>query len=1000
MALVKTAKEWDGPKTPREGASKAATGETASADEQNQREPPPVVYPVTAFPMADSGQLPAARAANPALTPAQQRWVDKTLSRLSLREKLGQMLMAQACGVFLPRGSAEYRRVAREVEEHQVGGFLLGTQQTAAGVQMSRAYASGILINDLQRRAAVPLFFSADFEQGAGMRLVEGTHFPSAMAVAAAGNPEDGYTTGHITALEARAVGVNWIFAPVADVNVNPDNPIVNIRSYGENPVRVAEFVAQVIRGIQENGALATAKHFPGHGDVTQDSHLVLPCVRGDRRRLESVEWVPFRAAIAAGVRAIMTGHLAVPAVEPDTGIPATLSAHVLQGVLRGELGFRGLIVADALDMGGVTSLYSPTEAAVRAAIAGVDVLLMPSHSRAALIALEDAVHTGRLPESRIDEAVRRILEAKAHLGLAERDNQTDLSALSDKLRRHEFITASRDIAARGITLLRNSQNLIPLDAAKPSRIQLLALSGDPDTNHGEEFEAELRRWTDSLTVLRADTQFTPVRTLEIPSADQYDVVIVVLFVRVSDRKGTVDLPDDHTALVRRLLAGSKPVIMGCFGNPYLIERFPEAETWLAAFSSVGGTQRAAARALFGHSAIQGRLPVSIPGVAEIGAGLQLDARPAKLQPAPASLIRRLEPAFEILNSAVRERAFPGAALAVGFQNQLALRAFGRVTYDKDSPAVDDEAIYDVASLTKPIVTTTAVMILRNEGQIALDAPVSRYLHEWASGPESARRRAGTVRDLLLHTSGLPAHRHFYRDVKDKFGMLARIFAEPLTSKPGARIKYSDLGFILLGEIVERITGEPLDAFAAERIFKPLEMSRTFFNPPNALRGNIAPTEDDQAFRHRLLHGEVHDGNAWAMGGIAGHAGLFSTACDLAVFAQMMLNGGIYGGARLLSHSAIEEFTQRRSIGDNARALGWDVPTAPSSSGQYFFAESYGHTGYTGASLWIDPRRALFVALLTNRVHPSASNERIREVRPALHDAIVEALGLTTAGGR
>jgi len=931
---------------------------------------------------------------NAQLTPAQRRWVDDTLERFALREKLGQMLIPQTCGVFMPADGAEYHRVVREVEENRVGGFLLGTQPATSGVRLSQAYASAILINDLQRRAAVPLFFSADFEQGAGMRLAEGTHFPSAMAVAAGGNSEDARAVGRITAMEARAVGVNWIFAPIADVNVNPDNPIINIRSHGEDPRRVGEFVAEFIRGVQENGALATAKHFPGHGDVTQDSHLVLPRVFGERGRLESVEWIPFRAAIAAGVGAIMTGHLAVPAIEPDAGIPATLSARVLQDVLRGELGFRGLIVADALDMGGITSLYSPAEAAVRAAVAGVDVLLMPSNSRAALAALEDAVLSGRLPESRVNEAVRRILEAKTRLGLWDHDNQTDLTALAGKLQRREYIDIAQDIAARGITLLRNSRNLIPLAATKPLRVLLLALSGDPGTNHGEEFEAELRRWNESLTVLRADTQFAPVRALELPASESYDIAIVAMFVRVSDRKGTVGLPDEQAAIVCRFLAQDKPVIVASFGNPYLIERFPESETWLAVFSSAGGTQRAAALALFGQAAIHGRLPVTIPGVVELGPGLQLEARPTKLEPVVASLGGRLEPAFHLLNAAVRNRAFPGATLAVGFHNQLVLRAFGRLTYDEDSPAVVDDTIYDVASLTKPVVTTTAIMILRGEGQISLDAPVARYLHEWASGSDAARRRLVTIRDLLLHTSGLPAHRHFYQDAKCKSEVLMQVLAEPLSAEPGTRIEYSDLGFILLGDIIERITGEALDEFAAGRIFKPLKMTRTFFNPTNTIRDNIAPTEDDKTIRRRLLQGEVHDGNAWAMGGVAGHAGLFSTARDLAVFAQMMLNGGFYDGVRLLSRSIVEEFTRRRPIGGNARALGWDVPTAPSSSGQYFSGDSYGHTGYTGTSLWIDPQRALFVVLLTNRVHPNAANERIREVRPALHDKIAESQGL------
>ncbi len=950
--------------------------------------------------MPTLSQSPSTQSATAPLTPAQQKWVDDTFRHLSLREKLGQMLMPESYGVFTQADSADYRDLVRQVEEDHVGGFMVGAKRSPLGVEVSQAYPTAVLINDMQRRAAVPLFFAADFEQGAAMRIAEATSFPSAMAVAAAGRLEDARIVGRITALEARAIGVNWIFAPVADVNVNPDNPIINIRSYGEDPARVGEFVAQFVTGAEENGAMATAKHFPGHGDVSTDSHLVLPVVPGDRQRLETVEWVPFRAAIAAGVASIMTGHLAVPAIDADTTTPATLSPNILQGILRDEMGFRGLIVTDALDMAGLYSstsgaAYSPTEAAVRAAIAGADVLLMPPDTDAALAALEAAVRDGRLRESRVDESVRRILAAKARLVLGEHP-QVDLNALSAELQKPEYLAAAQDIADRGVTLLRNGVNLIPLDPAKPARVLLVAISSDPDPLPGADFEKELRSITDSLTVLRADTHFAPVRALQLPSLDSYDVAIVALFVRVSDRKGTVGLPDDEAALVQQFLSGTKPALVACFGNPYLLERFPAAATWITAFSSVGASQRAVARALYGRIPIQGTIPVSVPGVAHRGDGLRLAARPEALQPAPDWLVKELQPVYGLLDRGVANHSFPGGVLAVGYQNQLALHPFGRLTYSDQSPVVRDDTLYDLASLTKPVVTATAVMLLAEAKRIDLDAPVSHYLPEFASGPDSPRRREVTVRQLLLHTSGLPAHREYYVNSKNKSELLSHIYAEPLTAAPGARVEYSDLGFILLGEIVERVSGQSLDSFAAQNIFKPLGMSHSQFNPPANLRASIAPTEENPAYRHRPLQGEVDDDNAWAMGGVAGHAGLFSTAGDLAIFAQMMLNAGVYGDQRLLARATIQEFTRRQNFAGDARTLGWDVPTQPSSSGRYFSADSYGHTGYTGTSIWIDPQRQLFVILLTNRVHPAATNEKIRDVRPALHDAVIESLGLVT----
>jgi beta-glucosidase-like glycosyl hydrolase/CubicO group peptidase (beta-lactamase class C family) len=962
--------------------------------------------------MKAPGKWPTVQPAKGGLTATQQQWVSGTLQRLSLREKFGQMLTVYCFGGFMAAESAPYRDLVHQIADNHVGGILLGAKAGPLGLEHSQAYPSAAIIKDLQRRSAIPLLVAADFEQGTGMRLAEGTHFPAAMAVAAAGRPEDAYAIGRVTALESRAIGVNWIFAPVVDVNVNPDNPIINIRSFGEDPATVSDFVAAFVRGVEENGALATAKHFPGHGDVVRDSHLELPTLVAGRHRLESVEWLPFRTAIAAGVSSIMTGHLAVPAIEPDSNLPATLSPLVLQGVLRGELGFDGLIVADALDMGGVAWLYSPPDAAVRAAIAGVDMHLLPPNPRATLAALEAAAHSGRLPHSRVDDAVRRILSAKARLGLAENPagdhENAALAALPSALQRPDYTAAAQDIASRGVTLLRNGRNLIPLDATRDSRVLLLNLSGDPDPYPGEAFEKELRERVSSLTVLRADMKFSPVRVLQLPDADSYDLAVVALFVRVIDRKGTVGLPDDQAAVVHQLLAGPKPVIVACFGNPYLLARFSDADTWIAAFSSVEVCQRAAAGALHGEIAVQGHLPVTIPGVAKRGDGLRLPARPMTIVPASAAVTEKLQPAFHLLEQAVENHVFPGGVLAVGDHGQLTIHPFGRFTYDANAPNVREDTIYDVASLTKPVVTTSAIMMLskqgNEQGQVEVDAPVSRYLPEWAQGPDPMQRRNVCVRDLLLHTSGLPAHRDYFRDEKTPTDVLARVYSEPLVTEPGARIEYSDLGFMLLGEIVERVTGEMLDAFAANRIFLPLGPSlttpRSMFNPPASLRGEIPPTENDTSFRHRLLQGEVDDANAFAMGGIAGHAGLFSTAGDLAAFAQMILNGGIYAHHRLLKRATIQQFTARVTVGDSARALGWDVPTPPSSSGKHFSPRSFGHTGYTGASIWIDPACQVFVILLTNRAYPSADGDakskRMRAIRAAVHDAVMESLGLAT----
>ncbi|MGB8459524.1 MAG: serine hydrolase domain-containing protein, partial [Candidatus Acidiferrum sp.] len=423
--------------------------------------------------------------------------------------------------------------------------------------------------------------------------------------------------------------------------------------------------------------------------------------------------------------------------------------------------------------------------------------------------------------------------------------------------------------------------------------------------------------------------------------------------------------------------------------------------TWLAAFGISDVAQISAARALFGEIPVRGRLPVTVPGVdLKAGFGIEVPADPMTVQPMEVKAEARLQPAYEVIEKAIAEKAFPGATLAVGDKDKVALHAFGTLSYDAKSPQVKLRTMYDVASLTKVIVTTTLVEKLV-EGDfpspLQLDAPVERYLPEWASGPQPEWRRRVTVRHLMTHTSGLPPFKEYWRTSKGKADTLRMIFAEPLEYEPGTKMVYSDLGIILMAEIIERLTGRTLDDLAKEYIFAPLGMHDSMYKPPKKIWPLIAPTEFDAIYRHRLIQGEVHDENAYAIGGVSGHAGLLSTAPDLAAFCQMLLNGGVYAHQRILKRSTIAQFTAPQELAKGTRTLGWVVPTEGSSSGHYFSPHSFGHTGFTGTSIWIDPDRQVFVVLLTNRVNPTRENHKIAEVRPALHDAVMQALGLATA---
>ena len=931
------------------------------------------------------------------LTPEQRSWVESSLRSMTLEEKVGQLLFTTYHGSFTATDSATYAQMMHDINDLRVGGFITITHGSPLGIVKDQAYPTAVLANQLQSKSRLPLMIGADYERGTAMRQDEGTSFPTAMAVAAAGNPQDAYTMGKITALEARAVGVQWIYAPVCDVNNNPANPIINTRSFGQDPNSVAKFVTAFIRGVEENGSLATAKHFPGHGDTATDSHIDLPIIKADRDRLEHLELVPFRAAIAAGVGSIMTGHLDVPAFEPDPNTPATLSKNILTDLLRKQLDFQGLVITDALDMGGITVRYAPGDAAVRAFLAGADALLMPPVPDAAYEAILNAAQSGQISQERLDASLRRILEAKARLGL-NKNRLVDITALNEKFGQTEWQDVAQQISDRGITLLRDQQHLLPLDATKPTRALLVNLYSDPEPYPGEDLESQLRARFDSVATLRADTRFVRADTLKLPPSDSYDLTVLALFVRVSDRKGDIDVPADQLPLIDAIYKSGKPVITLGLGSPYLIERFPQAQTWLSAFGISDVAQISMARALFGEIPVQGHLPVTIPGVdMKIGYGIDLPANPMTLQPMDVRGEAQLQPAFSVIDKAIADKAFPGATIAIGFRDKVSFHAFGYLRYDHDASAVKLDTMYDLASLTKVLVTTTLVAKLV-EGDfpspLDLDAPISRYLPEWASGPQPEWHSKVTVRHLMTHTSGLPPFQEYWRTSKGKQDTLRMIFAEPLEYQPGTKVVYSDLGIILMAEIIQRLTGQPLDQLAEQYIFEPLGMKHTMYNPPRQLWPAIAPTEFDERYRHRLIQGEVHDENAYAIGGVSGHAGVFSTSPDLAAFCQMLLNGGVYAHHRILQRATIAEFTQPQALAQDTRTLGWVVPTEGSSSGHYFSAHSYGHTGFTGTSIWIDPDRQLFVVLLTNRVNPTRENMKIADVRPEFHDAVMTALGL------
>jgi beta-N-acetylhexosaminidase len=927
-----------------------------------------------------------APAAAPRPTPAPSyAWARATLAKLTLEEKVAQMVGVRASGLYRHPDSDEPQQVRRDVQKLGVGALV---------VFESEVESLPRVLNELQDLAKVPLLVSADMERGMAFRIRRGVvPLPYAMAVGASGSEEAARFMGEVTAREGRALGIHWALAPVADVNNNPANPVINIRSFGEDPESVGRLVSAFVTGVKSGGLLSTAKHFPGHGDTGVDSHMQLARLTVDRSRLDAIELRPFRRAVESGVDSVMLGHIAVPALD-SSGSPATLSQPVATDLLRRELGFEGLVVTDALDMAGVRSAWTG-EAAVRAVDAGADFILLPPQPNVAIQAIVRAVREGDLTQERIDASVLRILQAKERLGL-DKNRKVDPAGVKKAVGRPEDVARALEIARQAITVVKNDGGLLPLRAEEPLRILHLVMSSDARVDSSviqgiPEAELAARHVpTDTMALGPEVSEATAERVLE--RAGSYTHVLASTFVRIGAYRGTADMSEGHAALLEALVSAGRKVVVVSYGSPYLLRQFPSVPAYVCSYGWVETSQRAAMAALFGEFAVTGKLPVTLPGLYAYGHGLQLPRRDMTLHAArPEEAGFRADGLGEldrVLDAAVAEKAFPGGVVAVGKDGALVhLRAVGKLSYDADAAATAPDTLYDLASLTKVIVTTTMAMMLVDDDLLDLDKPVRAFLPRFKGGAKDAV----TVRQLLTHSSGIDWWAPLYKELTSRPAYVERIQKMDLAYEPGTKSLYSDLGLVLLGEILERVAGESIDSFARRRILGPLGMKDTRYKPPASLLARLAPTENDP-WRGRIVRGEVHDENAQAMGGIAPHAGLFGTAPDLARFAQMLVNGGVYDNHRFVSRETLASFTRVAGVPGSSRALGWDTPDGTNSAGGLLSKSAFGHTGFTGTSMWIDPERRLFVILLTNRVHPTRENNAIRAVRRSVADAVVHGL--------
>jgi len=556
-----------------------------------------------------------------------EAWVERTLTGLTLRQKVGQLIMPWVLGDFAPEGSPSHDRILEYIEDQGIGGVIMSVgSPTEVAAKL----------NDFQAHSDVPLLVAADLETGAGFRMrgavqmpgtIElggATDFPSLMAVGATADPQLAYEMGRITALEARGVGIHIPFAPVLDVNNNPDNPIINVRSFGETPEDVADLGAAFVRGVQEHGAIATGKHFPGHGDTETDSHLGLPVIPHSRARMDSVEIFPFRHAIEAGMGAVMTAHISVPSLDGGVGDPATLSSAVLTDLLRDEMEFDGLLFTDAMDMSAISRGFGAEEASVRAIEAGADVILMPPSVERAVEGIAAAVESGRIDASRIDASVRRILETKKQMGL-DRGRTVQIDQIGQVVGIPAHTQVAAEIAERSITLLHNGGNLLPLLGTRSARVMSVSFRRTSDVLAGRYFNTRLRQTYPRLTTADLDADSGPALYQDLlRRARQQALVILSTYVTAVSYSGSLALPEEVVDFAGQLTEIGVPHIVISFGNPYLITELPDVRAYMLAWSGSEVSQTAAAQALFGEIEISGRVPTRIPPLYEIGDGIMI----------------------------------------------------------------------------------------------------------------------------------------------------------------------------------------------------------------------------------------------------------------------------------------------------------------------------------------------------------------------------------------
>jgi beta-glucosidase-like glycosyl hydrolase/CubicO group peptidase (beta-lactamase class C family) len=970
-----------------------------------------------AITLLTANEISAQQSDPPFLKYMNHPWVDSVMKTLTIDQQIAQCIWIAG---YSNSDISHEVEVTDIIRKYGVGGivFFQGTASKQAE-----------LTNYYQKISKVPLLIALDAEWGAGMRLENISKFPYQMTMGAIKNDSLIYQFGKAVASQFKRMGMQVNFAPVLDINVNAQNPVINYRSFGENRNRVTEKGMMYMHGLQDNGILATGKHFPGHGDTNVDSHLDLPLITHNRARLDSVELYPFRKLIAEGIGSIMVAHLNLPSLDTTTGLPSTLSHVIITGLLKNDLGFKGLIVTDAMNMKGVTKFFKPGEADAKALEAGNDVAEFVTDVEATIRETKNYISQKKLTADDIAFKCRKVLAVKYWSGLNKpviiNDENIDkeLSPSISKALIH-------DIYANALTLLTNNKDIIPIRDLRNLKIATLAINRDKVSSFQKRIASYFP--ADQYFIDPADSIASKALLKKLSG---YDLVIGGVFDLDQRPNMGFGIKPELISFLEKLILNNKTIITW-FGNPYGIDKVPvlqKADGLLLAYQENDYTEDISAQIIFGGIGANGTLPVTINDEWPSAYGIMTPGN-LRLQygiPENAGLSSKIlnSKIDSIVNVGLKAKAYPGCVVMAARKGVVVFqKAYGYQTYDDRIPVKDDD-LYDLASITKISSTLPGLMLLNTEGKFDPDKTLGFYL------PDFKKTNKGNIgmRDFLTHQAGLTPFIQFWKETIKKNGEFKprtfsfapgkkypfevaqglymhknyrkKMFNEIKKSKLGEKkYVYSDLTFIIAPEIINKLTGRKWYEFVTDSIYKKIGAMEMGFNPYMKFPiDRIIPTEYDSLFRKQLLHGTVHDEAAAMQGGISGHAGLFSNANDLMKLMELYRRMGEYGGEQIIGRNVMEEYTKVQFPGNNnRRGLGFDKPLLNNSQlsendsypTRSASPESFGHSGYTGTFVWVDPVSEISYVFLCNRVNPTRRNEELYNlnIRSGILKAIYDSI--------